>query len=414
MLGRITVNSRNVKDVPKPPEFEELVKELNLDELKEFYTGREWLTSFKERASRLDKTVSELLEQERRALRESQYPGPDCLEPYELELYVEGVLHSDRISHAHECASCAAVLNIAAPSEARLKRLIAEIRTEAEVPASAVVKIKMDEHRKSVFTDALATALPVGASVLAAVLFYRYRLPMNTSAHIVNSVSALLIGPAIVGLLAFFGVLAALKLLLQAPSFLASNKLLASSAGALAVSITLGLFLFYGTYKSLMSITYRSEIELALLQTQLAQAIASTISTDVESRKTTPISYASGLVDVQRVSTTPTQITYQATARNIPGKLLAKMGGDTGELYWQPSKITTKQAQTEEVAKLLLGTVNSIDSNTISVIDKYGRSHNLKLSGKLSPAPIRGERVFIVFEAKSLRIQSVHSIPNSQ
>ena len=82
---------QKIDDIPKPPEFDELVKELHLEQ-QNLAIAPDWLDSFKERASRAGKSVKELLEDERRALRESDYPGPECLESYELELYVKGAL----------------------------------------------------------------------------------------------------------------------------------------------------------------------------------------------------------------------------------------------------------------------------------------------------------------------------------
>jgi hypothetical protein len=119
-------------------------------------------------------------------------------------------------------------------------------------------------------------------------------------------------------------------------------------------------------------------------------------------------------VNVQRTSNTPNEITYEATARDVPGKLVAQVRDDTGELYWQPSKKKAEKTENEEVAKLLLGTVKSVDSNNIAIVDRSGLSHNLKLTRKLSPAPSRGERVLAVFEPTSHMAESVHSIPNSR
>lgn len=400
--------SQKIKDVPKPPDFDQLIKDLNSEQRNEVLDlVPDWFGSFKERASRLGKTVKELLEAERKALRESDYPGPECLEPYELELYVKGVLHQDRISHKNECVPCAALLKTAAPTDARLNSLIAEIRNEAE--KSLRINVTTDDTRKRIFVDALATALPVGVGVWAAVFFYWYRLPSNASDQIVNSAAWVIIQSALLGLIVLLGVIAVLRLLVQRSNLLTSYRLLASSGGALAVSVTLGFFLFYGTYRSLISHTRTSELEMTLLQFQLTQTIATSVNNyDQDSAL---VNFASGPVDVRRTSNTPNKITYEATARDVPGKLVAQVRDDMGELYWQPSK---KKPENEEVAKLLLGTVKSFDSNNIAVVDKSGVSHNLKLTRALSPMPSRGERVLAVFEPTSLRVESVYSIPKSR
>ncbi|GEM_PF-4528303 len=52
-------------------------------------------------------TLQEMFEEDRRRLPESTYPGPDCLEPYEVEQYAQtGALLYDRFLHVDKCSSC--------------------------------------------------------------------------------------------------------------------------------------------------------------------------------------------------------------------------------------------------------------------------------------------------------------------
>jgi len=411
---------QKMNDVPKPPEFDELVKDLNLDNLEQQNevsdSVPDLLNSFKERASRLGKSVKELLEDERKALRESEYPGPECLEPYELELYLKDALGKDRISHTDECVPCAALLKTAAPSTAGLNRLLAEIREEAK--KSAPVAAITDRSRKwEIFTDAIATAIPIGVGVWAAVFFYWYRSQTSASEHIVSLASSVVIRPALFGLFGLLIVFALLAALVNVPKcykFLASHRLLTSSGGAFAVSVTIALFLFYGTYKSLVANTRKSEIEMTLLQTQFAQAIASSINTQEKNQSSKPMILVAGLVDVQRISNAPNDMTYQATIRDFPGKLVAQVRDDKGELYWQPTKKKPGKVGNEEIGKLVLGTVKSVDSENLALVDKSGVSYNLKLPGELSPPPSRGDRVLAVIEPTSRVVQSVHSVSESR
>ncbi len=400
---------QKITDVPKPPEFDELVKDLNSEQRNEdFDTVPDWLDSFKERASRLGKSVKELLEDERKALRESNYPGPECLEPYELELYVKDALHDDRITHTRECVPCAALLNTAAPSAARLNSLIAEIRKEAEKSSTALPADR--QKKQAIFSDAIATGVPILVSVWAALLVYWFSSQPTASEHIVNAVSWVVIKPALVALLALVVVSAVAPHFYK---FIGSHGLVASSSGVLAVSIPFALLLFYATYTSLVSNTRKSEIELTLLQTQLAQAIASSVNTQEKNQDPARINFGSGPVYVQRTSNTPNEITYQATVRGVAGKLVAQVRSNTGELYWQPSTKKTEKIENEEVAKLVLGTVKSVDSENIALVDKSGLSHYLKLPREMS-LPSRGERVLAVVEPTNLSVRSVHSISDTR
>jgi hypothetical protein len=59
------------------------------------------------RAKRLGVSTADLFAHDRAALEQSAYPGENCLEAYEVELYAAGQLSDERMTaHARECAGC--------------------------------------------------------------------------------------------------------------------------------------------------------------------------------------------------------------------------------------------------------------------------------------------------------------------
>ncbi len=60
-------------------------------------------------SAKLGREVSyqEVLEEDRKKVREATYPGPECLLPHEIEGYAEsGTLPEDRLSHLKSCIPC--------------------------------------------------------------------------------------------------------------------------------------------------------------------------------------------------------------------------------------------------------------------------------------------------------------------
>src|SRR5205085_2205950 len=73
------------------------------------------LLAFEKRAEETGRGVNELIAEIRERLAHSTYPGPDCLEPFEVEHYLQGRLSQHRIDHSKGCDGCAALLRGAAP-----------------------------------------------------------------------------------------------------------------------------------------------------------------------------------------------------------------------------------------------------------------------------------------------------------
>jgi hypothetical protein len=92
-----------------------------------------FLKEAEERAQREGTSVKEALAADRERLRASGYPGPDCLDPGEIEQLVNAasakpVWVETRLGHVEECDDCATLLLACEPGAASLERTIATVR----------------------------------------------------------------------------------------------------------------------------------------------------------------------------------------------------------------------------------------------------------------------------------------------
>lgn len=79
-------------------------------------------------ADRLGISVQEVLDRDVQMLKTIKYPGPDCLQPYEVEEYVaNGHLTSQLKSHVEECTLCETLLAGAIPDRDRIEEFAAQI-----------------------------------------------------------------------------------------------------------------------------------------------------------------------------------------------------------------------------------------------------------------------------------------------
>lgn len=83
---------------------------------------------------------SDVLQHDLAELKKSDYPGPECLMPYELEnLQDSGLdaLSSQRLRHLKSCAACATLLAGALPQDEKVKQFLEDARVVAKHISSA-------------------------------------------------------------------------------------------------------------------------------------------------------------------------------------------------------------------------------------------------------------------------------------
>jgi len=100
-----------------------------------------YLTALKEKADRLGASVSEVKDIHDHQPR--PYPTQDCILPTELADFMNGEeMAIESIEHLANCPPCCALLDMAAPSEDRLRALLEEVRIrvgEVAVRSDAVL-----------------------------------------------------------------------------------------------------------------------------------------------------------------------------------------------------------------------------------------------------------------------------------
>lgn len=126
---------KEIKMSRKNEKFEEILRKraerlgLSPEELlrREDNTPR-FMRAAERTASRLGLSVQEVLDRDVQMLKRVKYPGPDCLQPYEVEEYVgSGHLTSQLKLHVEECSLCEILLAGAIPDRARIEEFAAQI-----------------------------------------------------------------------------------------------------------------------------------------------------------------------------------------------------------------------------------------------------------------------------------------------
>jgi len=74
------------------------------------------------------KTVEQVIAEDLQRLRASRYPGPECFEPHEVEMFAEGKLLQARLNHADECVACSTLLKASQPNKEQLEQFLEHVR----------------------------------------------------------------------------------------------------------------------------------------------------------------------------------------------------------------------------------------------------------------------------------------------
>jgi hypothetical protein len=100
-----------------------------------------FLLAAEELARQRGTDAQEILRRNREAIRNSVYPGPDCLVPDEIEsFFVDPAgLEAERAEHARNCAGCSALLAGAGVNPAEIERLMTEVRSRPRVVPGPVL-----------------------------------------------------------------------------------------------------------------------------------------------------------------------------------------------------------------------------------------------------------------------------------
>jgi hypothetical protein len=123
--------------------FQEIVEELarkdgiTAHELLAKNRKPRFLLAIERRARELGISPERVWEQDLRSLRESSYPGPECLTPDDVEQFrATGGMPVERETHLAQCDACRAMLDVTNPDPARVEEVLEEVRGSAYAASS--------------------------------------------------------------------------------------------------------------------------------------------------------------------------------------------------------------------------------------------------------------------------------------
>jgi hypothetical protein len=108
-------------------------------------------------ARRLNIPVEEVISGDLQHMLESDYPGPECLEPHEVEEFIATGEFQDEtlLSHLDICVSCEALILAAKPRKEGLQALLEDLRYDlSQVEANISRESQQEESYEKAFIAA--------------------------------------------------------------------------------------------------------------------------------------------------------------------------------------------------------------------------------------------------------------------
>lgn len=409
--------------IPEPEDLGPLLEELASFRRTEDGERPRPLQAAERRAARAGKSIDEMLAEDRARLRQSRYPGPECLQPYEVERYFLGALKPERMAHRDTCAACSALLRAAMPSESDAERIVEEVREMAKalgrVPVAEPVAVwwrrwlpKPTPIPRPGFalgfgialeflTDALAATLPIVLGLSGVLLFYRFITPHSDP----SVVAAVVPAASVVGLAAAVPLAAAaaatLSTLIRAGWGFSGRRFLQASGGALVGNLLLVIVISVGGSYVLSQSIRTLAATLTMAQERLGELVAASFDARQATGVFPLVQARRGHLVVTTAEHTQDKAVYRASTEGLPGALVAEVRPGEGEIYWQ------RGDKRELRAEFLLGTVDFVGEGRLVLVGPHGKSHTVKTPPGWT-VPRRGENLVAVVEPKSQTAASLH------
>lgn len=348
------------------------------------------------RAADLNITVDELLRRDRERLRASTYPGPECLEPYEMERYAAGLLASDRRLHAETCSGCQVLVRGLVPTSIQVSSLLNEVRLTEPEPEALL------DQRRVFWLDILAVPAAAGAMILAGYLLWRFGGPIASN----PSARAAVLGK-LAGWTGGLGVvLWAVCLVALAASMLARRELLMWSRGALASGVVVGLCVALSGWVYLDHTAQTMRTAVILSQVQLTREVVTSCKPYLLSKSNldlcaVPDEWSSSFVTVAASQNTTNRLLLRSDIKGVPGSVIADIGPSGGLLYWNVEK------EKEPIGTILFGTVKSSNGNQFVLSSPDGTTHIIKNQAWASKL-VDGSEVSVLLNQKDEAVVSLN------
>lgn len=293
-----------------------------------------FMVEIERRAEAEGRTVESLLEEYSRRLQQSTYPTAACFLPDEVAEYADGILPLERLEHASACAPCATLLAAAVPAEAAARDLVETLRlAPARNPDMDEWPIAAATSKWPAFDFAVASRWAATVLVPAFVLIAMYLgfLKADTSATRLTFLHNPL--PWAVALVAAMLTLSVYE----------TNRrpLLRSFAVGIAVAAVLGSSFLVDFRRSQSS----RDFAIKFAQDQVTNLAVDSIENHQFSGKFIDAQHTSDLLEIQTPEISSTQVRYVATSKQLPGKVVADIGDNGGDLKWEYGNETIQRLQ---------------------------------------------------------------------
>ena len=372
----------------------------------------DFLREAEERARRERTSVKAALAADRERLRTLPYPGPDCLDPEEIE-QLSGVAARTpvwaeaRLGHVEGCEDCATLLLMSEPGAVSLERMIAAVRVRiAEEPAPAAIsRVREGRNRREPAWEALLGLGPL-TLVLAVLWAWGTIRPDGLPGRVV-SVMGWAAGVSVLVTLAAVGVSGPAAAWLGeargtwAPMRFAAGALV---GGLAAATVVLGLGLAGFRLASRQMAVLRESAE-ASLQSEALRALAARQTTgksvDFSER------VAAFSVTMREV---PGGALYQSSLGDLGARsatLVARVTDSGGQVYWSNSK----GGETVTAAQLFLATIVNAGGRDVAFLDSNGKRHEARLDPGSVIVPPVGSEVALAVDNKG-RVTGLVRLPS--
>jgi hypothetical protein len=346
------------------------------------------------RAAQQNVSLDQLVAAERSRLRTSNYPGPDCFEPYEIEDHVARRLTTERAEHADRCEGCRVLLSGASGPQEHMAEFLA---------AMEAVEIESDAEPAREFTLELvgAAAAFVAVAGLGYLVFRFSPAAADPSTQAALSTQLTQIAPA--GLMtAGWAISLAILLVLRIQY---TPDLLARARGAIVAGVVVGVVVALAGWRNATNFAGTMQTGLAYAQEQLTNAMAAaggpsgvTTGTATPSHLTTtsPLSTVTA-----RTSDNGQSLVY-SNVKGLPGSVVAEIQPSGGNVYWEVAN------QKEPLGYILYGKIESSQAADFVLIDPTQREHIIKKPAG-APEIVKGAEVIVLMTPANEPV-SVHPL----
>jgi hypothetical protein len=355
------------------------------------------------RAARLNASFDEMLRMDRERLRTSTYPGPECLEPYEVEDYAVGSLSEDRVRHVETCSGCQVLVSGAVPSDTQVSAFLNDVRVTEPEPEALLAP------RRVFWLDLVSVLAAAGATCSLGYAALRFVGPIASDSLIRTAALGHLAGWA--GTL--LATLSLGSLIAMAGFMLYRRELLVWSSGALASGVVVGLVAVFSGWAYLNHTAEALRTAVTLSQVQLTRDVAVSLgpyllnNSSLELRNV-HVTTTSSLMNVAASQPEPNRLEFRSDVKGVPGSVIADIGPDGGRLYWDVAK------EKERVGTILFGTVESSTGDQFVLGTADGKTHTLKRRGG-APRLADGSDVLVLVDPKDDQaVVSMHSLTSEK